>query len=63
MSVLISVPLEDGGSVVVEAPEELVPGGVELAAARPGEVIKQADQTLEEALDKTLMPVARRRTY
>lgn len=59
MSVLISVPLDAGGSVVVEAPDELVPDGVELAAARPGEVIKEAGQTLEEALDKTLMPVAR----
>jgi hypothetical protein len=59
MSVLISVPLSGGGSVVIEAPEELVPAGVELAATRPGEVIQEAGQTLEEALDKTLVPVAR----
>ncbi len=59
MSVLISVPLDEGGNVVVEVPEELVPAGVELAAPRPGEVIKEAGQTLEEALDKTLVPVAR----
>ena len=59
MSVLISVPLGAGGSIVVEAPEELVAAGVDLAATRPGEVIKEASQTLAEGLDKTLMPVAR----
>jgi len=58
MSVLISVPLEDGGSIVVEASDDLTPDGVVLAA-RPGEVVKEAGQTLEEALDKTLVPVAR----
>ncbi len=58
MSVLISVPLENGDSIVVEAPEELTPAGV-VRASRPGEVVKQAGETLEEALDKTLVPVAR----
>ena len=58
MSVLISVPLENGTSIVVEAPEELMPPGVE-RASRPGEVVQQASETLEEALDKTLVPVAR----
>lgn len=57
MSVLISVPLENGGSIVVEAPEELTPPGV-VRAARPGEVVKQAGETLEKALDNTLVPVA-----
>jgi hypothetical protein len=56
MSVLISVPLEAGGTVIVEAPEEL--GGV-VKAARPGEVVKQAGETLEDALENTLVPVAR----
>jgi hypothetical protein len=58
MSVLIAVPLEDGRSIVVEAPEELSPAGV-VRAARPGEVVKQAGETLENALDNTLVPVAR----
>jgi hypothetical protein len=58
MSVLISVPLQDGGSIVVEAPEELASAGV-VRASRPGEVVKQAGETFEEALDKTLVPVAR----
>jgi hypothetical protein len=58
MSVLIEVPFEDGGSVVVEAPEEVVSAGV-VRAARPGQVAKQAGETFESALDNTLVPVAR----
>jgi hypothetical protein len=58
MSVLIAVPLKDGGRVVVEAPEELAAPGV-VRASRPGEVVKQAGETLEESLEKTLVPVAR----
>jgi Trypsin-co-occurring domain 1 len=58
MSVLISVPLESGGVIVVEAPEELASGGV-VRAARPGEIVKQASETLEEALEKSLVPVAK----
>jgi hypothetical protein len=58
VSVLISVPLADGGSIVVEAPEELTPAGV-VRASRPGEVVKQAGETLEAALDRTLVPVAK----
>jgi Trypsin-co-occurring domain 1 len=60
MGLLISVPLEDGSSIVVEAPEELAPPGVVRASrSRPGEVVMQAGETLEEALDKTLVPIAR----
>lgn len=58
MSVLVSVPVQSGGTIVVEAPDELVPAGV-VRASRPGEVVKEVGQTLEEALDKTLVPVGR----
>lgn len=58
MSVLIAVPLESGGTVVVEADEEVTPGGV-VRASRPGEVVKELGVTFEEALDRTLVPVAR----
>ena len=58
MSLLIEVPLESGGSIVVEAPEELAPAGV-VRASSPGKVVKQAGETFEEALDRTLVPVAR----
>ena len=57
MSVLISFPAGSGGRVVVEAPEDLASAGVVLAA-RPGEVVKEAAKTLEEALDDTLTPLA-----
>ncbi len=54
MSVLISVPLKErGGSIVIEAPEELAPAGVVRAAAvSPGEVVKEAGQTLEDHLTR-----------
>jgi hypothetical protein len=58
VSVLISVPLETGGSIIVEAPDELAPVGV-VRAAKPGEVVKEAGETLEAALDRTLVPVVR----
>ena len=58
MSLLIKVPLESGGSIVVEAPEELASAGV-VRASRAGEVVKEAGETFEEALDRTLVPVAR----
>ena len=57
MSVLISLPLRDGGSIIVEAPEELAPAGV-VRASKPGEVVRTAAHTLEDALDQTLRPVA-----
>jgi Trypsin-co-occurring domain 1 len=57
MSVLIAVPA-DGGTIVVEAPDELSPAGV-VRAAKPGEVVHQAGETLEQALETSLIPVAR----
>jgi hypothetical protein len=52
------MPLEDGGRLVFEAPEDLTPAGVTLAA-RPGEVIEQAGETIEAAINKALRPVAK----
>ncbi len=57
MTVLVSIPLENGESVVFEASDDLSVGGMVLAA-KPDEVIERAGRTLEEALDKTLVPVA-----
>lgn len=56
MSQLIRVPLEDGGFLVVETNDALV-GPV--PAARTGEVVATAVQTLEEGLD-TLQPALTR---
>jgi hypothetical protein len=58
MAVLVSVPLQDGGHIVVEASEEKVQGGV-VRAARPDAAVKQSGATLEDALQTTLVPLAR----
>jgi hypothetical protein len=55
MKQLIEFPLEDGGFVLIQV-DEPAPQGV-VKAARPGEVVRRAGQTFEEALDK-LKPAA-----
>jgi hypothetical protein len=55
MTELLAVPLEEGGTIVVETVEGQ--GGV-LKAARPGEIVGQAARTLESALD-AVAPAAR----
>ena len=50
VSQLIRVPLEGGGSIVVETSEDLAGGPVR--AGRPGEVVTEAAQTLDAALDE-----------
>lgn len=55
MACLVAVPLEDGGAVVVEMDEG--PGGV-VKAARSGELVGRATQSLESALD-AVTPAAR----
>lgn len=52
MAYVVEIPIEDGGRLLVQAAEEDLPGGLELAALRPGEVVTQARQTLEQALDQ-----------
>lgn len=54
---LIEVPVEGGGHLVVQASDEDLPDGLVLAA-RPGEVVARAGQTLEQALDQ-LKPAVR----
>jgi Trypsin-co-occurring domain 1 len=51
MSYVVEVPVE-GGSLLVEAGEGQLPGDLELAARRPGEVVAQASQALEQSLDQ-----------
>jgi len=57
VSLLVAVPLAGGGRLVFEAPEDLTPAGVTLAA-RPGEVLEQAGETIEAAIDRALTPIA-----
>jgi len=49
---LIDVPVEGGGQLLVEAADWQLPGGLELAAARPGEVVARARESLERSLDQ-----------
>ncbi|MGH4022089.1 MAG: CU044_2847 family protein [Pseudonocardiaceae bacterium] len=49
---LIEVPVEGGGCLLVQVSDAGLPGDLELAAARPGEVVARARQTLEQALDQ-----------
>jgi hypothetical protein len=48
MSALVEVPLESGGSIVVEMDEDV--GGV-VRAGRAGEVVARAARSIESALD------------
>lgn len=48
----LEVPVEGGGRLLVEVPAAELPGDLELAGARPGEVVARARQTLEQALDQ-----------
>jgi hypothetical protein len=54
MSLLIEVPVEGGGRLLVEADPEQLPGELQLASghAAPGEVMAKARQSLEQALDQ-----------
>ncbi|HSV66969.1 MAG TPA: CU044_2847 family protein [Mycobacteriales bacterium] len=52
MGYLIEVPVEGGGRLVVEAGDADVPADLELASVRPGEVVTQARESLERALDQ-----------
>ncbi|MGE0227461.1 MAG: CU044_2847 family protein [Dehalococcoidia bacterium] len=58
MSLLVAMPLAEGGRIVFEAPEDLTPAGVTLAA-RPGDVIEQAGETIEAAIERALTPIAK----
>jgi hypothetical protein len=51
MKRLIEFPLQDGSSMIVEVDKPETPGSV-TRAARPGEAIEKAKQTLDDALDK-----------
>jgi hypothetical protein len=62
MSYLIEIPVE-GGSLVVEAGPSQLPGDLDLAACRPGDVVAHATEALERSLDQlkpAVTAVARR---
>lgn len=49
---LIEVPVESGGRLLVQVSDADLPGDLQLASARLGEVIARARQSLEQALDQ-----------
>jgi hypothetical protein len=49
---LIDVPVNAGGRLLVEASGDDLPGQLELAALRPGEIAARARESLEQALDQ-----------
>jgi hypothetical protein len=56
MAYLMEVPVEAGGRLVVEVTEDDLPGALELAARRPGEIVARAQESLEDVLD-SLQPM------
>lgn len=58
MTYLLDVPVEGGGRLLVQASEDELPGGLELAALRPGEVVARVERSLEQALDQLRPAVA-----
>jgi hypothetical protein len=49
---LIEVPVDGGGRLLVQASDAELPGDLQLAAVRPGEVVARARQSLEQALEE-----------
>lgn len=52
MVYVIEVPVEAGGRLLVQAHEEDLPGALELASLRPGEVVARARESVEAAIDQ-----------
>jgi hypothetical protein len=52
MSYLIEVPVESGARLLVQASDDDLPGDLELAALRPGEIVTRASKSLEQALEQ-----------
>jgi Trypsin-co-occurring domain 1 len=48
---LVEFPVDGGGTLLVQASAEELPGGLELAAS-PGEVVSRARESVEHAFDK-----------
>jgi hypothetical protein len=49
---LIEMPVDAGGSLLVQAREEDLPGSLELASLRPGEVVARASESVEAAIEQ-----------
>jgi hypothetical protein len=58
MAYVIEVPVGDGGVLRVQATDEELPAGLELAALRPGEVVARVGESLDAALEQLRPAVA-----
>ena len=52
MAYVIEVPVDAGGRLLVQAGEDDLPGGLELASLRPGEIVARASESVEAAIDQ-----------
>jgi Trypsin-co-occurring domain 1 len=52
MAYVIEIPVEAGGRLLVQAREDELPGALELASLRSGEVVAQASESVEAAIDQ-----------
>ena len=52
MTYILEVPVEKGGRLLVQAGEDDLPEGLELAALRPGEVVARARESVETAINQ-----------
>jgi surfactin synthase thioesterase subunit len=49
---VVEVPVDGGGRLLVQAFDDDLPGGLELAALQPGRIVARAQESLEAALDQ-----------
>jgi hypothetical protein len=52
MAYVIEVPVDAGGCLLVQAAEDDLPGTLELASLRPGDVVARARESVEAAIDQ-----------
>jgi hypothetical protein len=52
MTYILEVPVESGGRLLVQAGEDDLPDGLELAALHPGELVARARDSVEAAMDE-----------
>lgn len=49
---LVEFPVDGGGILLIQASDEELPGGLELAAVSPGEVVARARESVERVFDQ-----------
>jgi len=52
MAYVIEIPVDSGGQLLVQANEDDLPGTLELASLRPGDVVARARESVEAAIDQ-----------